>query len=217
MKPISYNIPRNKDCVPFYTDAEGITKLKIEFLQGAKSYLYLRKGEAFGEIALMLQEAINQGPDQLMLLLNSVESSVNHTISSLEALDPKELYIWYKLLSKGAELSAKAFSNILKVFKPKKSMAMNIDIKILCNPQIEKGESVEWWENLGHNKKYYNESLLASDYRIFLNDERYATFFRRPNSMFVGHIGKDKKTKHELEQMFLEQWNNPEFSNFPKE
>lgn len=194
----------------FEADEPGVTLLKDDFRNEAEEFLFLRKGEDFGAFLIQAMEALSWGPDIMKTLYYAYEPITDfagfHIENALE-LDWDKFLTSYLLISNSLELSKKQLEKIKERFwyrrTQKKSKPV---ICILCYPDKRNERARVGWEALGAKVRHYKEESQKGSHRLYLNEKRYAMFYRSAEERFFGFIGDDQDTISRLKELFEAEW-----------
>lgn len=201
----------------FEADEPGVLHLKEEFRDERPEYLFLRKGEDFGGIAIMLLEALERGPEAIQAVHAAYHGVVDLStvvIDRIQEFDWKEFLILYVLISKSAELSGKHIEAIIKPFwerivkRSRSGTGKKKDLRLLCSPDERNERARIGYEALGYQVRHYPEKYQAGSHRLYITNKRYALFHRAQGGKFFGVRGRDKSTIKRLTELFEEEWDH---------
>lgn len=176
----------------FVADQAGINKLKDDFFEEARDFVYFRKGEWHGvRASIRYARAWHKAHPRWRST-----SIAGYAIP--EALPPLILQL---LIAKGISITVKFIGRVLRPWFHRRS-PQTATRRVICGPDVGRSEIREWEDICGEGSVVVIPKGQIGQFRYVVNEKRYALFSRLGSNDLQGIIGSDARTIRLLRNRF---------------
>lgn len=177
----------------FVADQAGINKLKDDFFDEARDFVYFRKGEWHG-----VRASINKARHWAQTFPDWISTAKAMYTPAPELIS---------LVAKGIGIVARVVSKIVRKYFTKHT-AKTVTRRVICSPDIGEAEIREWEYICGVGSVVTIPHEQVGQFRYVVNEKRFAIFSRLGPNNLQGIMGTNeamiRMLRDRFDQEFIE-------------